>query len=939
MKNYFIFLISLFSVIISAQTVNADVFEINYQTSLNANNLFNYKDKILFTGENVNGKHNAIWAYDKPSKKSYRIKEIETGWSSLSVSKFSSLKEKVYFTIVNSPNNELWVTDATTEGTYKVFEFPESTYVYKMESFGNHILAITTGKGLYISDGTPAGTKIIQGITGEIAPGINYYNGYIIFGAKNANFSNEMWASDGTDTFRILDAETNGILFIHTDAYEYLLGDKMIFYGRTANGAKDGIWQLNLETKKANYISDAKNFADGIVLNNKLIYKAWDSQFGGRIWVSDGTSQNTFPLNNQNQFVAAMSNQNFLMKNGNSVYFFPRIGNWDRLWKTDGTTEGTVATDIVIDNSGPDFEKSFLINKKLVIRNSTYDKYWLLDEAENLTLLPNKLDDAVEESGKVIFPYTNKKYGNELFQYDFDSNAISLFHDGNHSAGSNPKNFEKTSDGKLIFTAGNTESGNEFYLLENKNSLPQLIKDFDYNGDYSYGIPDGKLFKVGNYYYQKPSSFSKVLARTDGSSENTNLLYFTGNDQLYYDSSFGNLNDNTLVIVTYASENDGRYLKVWKVDNNNNVISLITKIPTSSTIHNGKDGVFYNGYLYFTVGTPDYKTQIWRTDGTSENTTLVPFIIPDAEYYNNTPQLLTVFDNKLLISKNYGLWFYDDFAKEVKEITIPSDDYPFTTQFNISNKPEVIDGKLYLLSQNGYGSLYRFDNMQDSPVALISENMMGPFSKFQKCGNQIFFASGNIENRYNAFWSLDPVKNTNNVIFMNNYSGTDRVKDLTCVNNYMYYSNESNNKILRTNGTQQSITTIDVILDNANQMEATDTLDDMFSFDGHLYFVATTKESGKELFHIKTDLPAFLSINDNQNLKKSTITISPNPTSGLIKVYAKSNINKVEVYDYSGVKIAESQSDNLDFSKLNVGVYLIKIYTKDSVETKKVIKK
>lgn len=945
MKHYFILLISFLTITFSAQNINADVFEINYQTSLNAKNLFKYKDKILFTGENINGKENVIWAYDKPTQKSYRVKEIETGWNSLFMSntpKFSLLKEKVYFAIANSPSNELWVTDATSGGTYKVFEFPESTYVYDMESFGDNILAITTSKGLYLSDGTTGGTKIIQEITGEIAPGISYYNGYVIFGAKNANFSTEMWASNGSDTFKILDAETNNSIYVYHEAFGYNVGNKFVFYARSGNGSKDGLWKFDADSKKTSYIAESKNVSGGVVLNDKLIYKAWDSQYGGRIWASDGTSQNTFPLNNENQFVTSLSNQNFLMKNGNSVYFFPTIGNWNTLWKTDGTAEGTVATNIVFDNNRPDFEKSFPINKKSVIRNSNYNQYWLLDESENITPINNRFDSSIEEPGKIIFPYTNKKYGNELFQYSFDSKVITLFHDGNHSAGSNPKSFQKMPNGKLIFTAANAESGNEFYSIENKNSLPQLIKDFDYNGDYSYGIPDGKLFKVGKYYYQKPNSYTGVLAKSDGTAENTQMLTFpgNGNDRLDDNSSFGNLNDAALVILTYSSDND-RKIKVWKVENSQNTITLIKEIPTSANVHDGKDGIFYNGYLYFTVRKPDNKTEIWRTDGTSENTTLASFSIPDNEYYSNIPEFVIVFDNQLLINKNYKLWTYDDASQVLKDITIATDSYPYTVQFNIVKNSKIIDNKLYLYSQSN-NSLYRFDNFSSQPLVVLTNygsTFYPSYSSLEKCGNSIYLAVGSSENNFNSLWSFDPQSNISNLIYTTNYSGLNKAKNLTCLNNYMYYSKENSNSIYRTNGTQQSVVTMDTTIDNAEQLEPTDSIDDIFSYDGHLYFVATTKESGKELFHIKTDLPTFLMTDDIQNVKKSNITIAPNPTSGFVKIFAESNINKVEVYNSSGAKISETQSDRLDFSKLNSGVYLVKIYTDDFIETKKIIKK
>ncbi|MBV6878307.1 T9SS type A sorting domain-containing protein [Epilithonimonas ginsengisoli] len=939
MKYFFTFLISLFSIPLFSQNVNADVFEINYQTGINGKNLFKYKDKIIFTGDNINGKDNVIWAYDFSTKKSFPVKEIVTGWSSLFSSSpwFSELNDKVYFTIVNSPNNELWTTDATTNGTYRVFEFPQDTSVFEMKSCDNNILYIKTSKGLYVSDGTTAGTKIIPEIKSEIAPGIEYHKNHLVFAAKNPNFSNEMWASVGNETFRILDAETNGILYIYHDAYGYNVGDKFIFYAMNANSSKEGLWSFDINSKKATFIYPAKNFTGGVLLNDKLVYKASNSQSTDNLWATDGTSQNTISLNTQKGFTS-FSVHDIMMKNGNYAYFFPHINNYsNRLWRTDGTLQGTSATDVLVDNYAPNIDKSFPLNKNLVIRNATYNKHWLLDESENLIPITDKMDDGVEEAGKVIFPFTNRKYGREFFQYSFNSQSIVLFHDGKHSSGSNPKSFNINSDNKLIFTAGNAENGNEFYSLEDKNSQPQLIKDFDYNGDFSYGIPNGTLFKVGNYYYQKPTSYTKTLAKTDGTFENTKALVLTGNDNIDESSSFGNLKDNTLIFTTYSSD-VGRTIKVWKTENSGTELSLLKELPTSGTRYGFTQTILYNGFVYFMAENADNKLEVWRTDGTTENTTLAPFTIPDTGNNNNIPVLLTVFDNKILINKDYRLWTYDGLTNAVKEIILPTDT-PFFTQINVSIKPEVIDGKLYLLSQNGYGTVYKFDDFQNPPVALVSDNRMSYVSEFQKCGNQIYFATGPFENRYNAFWSLNPESNTNNLIFMNDYSNTNRVKDLACVNNYMYYLRENSNKLFRTSGTAQSITTVDVTMDNAEQLAATDSIDDMFLFDGHLYFVATTAESGSELFHIKTDLPTFLSTDNIGSVRHSNVTVSPNPTADHLKIYSKSKINKVEMYDYSGVKIGEYQSDNLDLGKLSKGVYLIKIYTNDFIETKKVIKK
>lgn len=937
MRYFFTFFLSILTISVFSQNVNADVLEINHQSGVDGKNLFKYKDKILFTGNNINGKDNVIWAYDYSMKKSYPVKEIVTGWSSLFSSGpwFSELNDKVYFTIVNSPNNELWVTDATTEGTYRVFEFPQDTYVGEMKSFDNEILSIKTSKGLYVSDGTIAGTKMIPETTTEIAPDIRYYQNYLIFAAKNVNFSNEMWASNGSETFRILDAENDEILYVFHAAYGYNVGDKFIFFARTANGSKEGLWSFDVNSKKANYIAEARNYIGGELLNNKLIYKASSSQSQAKLWATDGTVQNTVSLD-QSGFYWFGSDA--MMKNGNYVYFFPQLNNSSsRLWRTDGTLQGTSATDVVIDDYAPNLYHAFPVNKKLVIRSSSYNKNWLLDESENLVVLTNRLDDAIEESGKLIFPYNNIQYGTELFQFDFATKAIDIFYDSRHSVGSNPKGFLQTSSNKLIFTARTEESGNEFYVVENKNMKPKLVKDYDYSGNFSYGIPEGNLFQVGEYLYQKPTSYTKMLAKTDGTAENTRAMFLSGNDNIDESSSFGNLNDNALIFTTYSSD-VGRSIKVWKSENNGAALSLLKELPTSGTRYGLTQTLSYKGFVYFMAENADNKLEIWRTDGTTENTTLAPFTIPDTGNSSNISVLLTVFDNKILINKDYRLWTYDGTANPVKEIIFPTDN-PFFTQINVSRKPEVIDGKLYLLSQNGYGTVYKFDDFQNPPVALVSDNGMSQFSEFQKCGNQIYFATGPIENKYNAFWSLNPDANTKNLIVANDYSNTNRMTNLACINNYMYYSRESNNKIFRTNGTAESITSIGITMDNADQLGAADTIDNVFLFDGQLYFAATTAESGSELFQVKTELPTYLSIETTGDLQRSYVTVWPNPTADHLKISSKSKINRVEIYDFSGIKIGDYHSDILDFGKLNKGVYLVKIYTDDFIETKKVIKK
>ena len=70
--------------------------------------------------------------------------------------------------------------------------------------------------------------------------------------------------------------------------------------------------------------------------------------------------------------------------------------------------------------------------------------------------------------------------------------------------------------------------------------------------------------------------------------------------------------------------------------------------------------------------------------------------------------------------------------------------------------------------------------------------------------------------------------------------------------------------------------------------------------------------------------------------------ISPNPTKGALTITSHVSINSIEVYDLMGKKIVtdicNSNQITRDYSYLESGVYLIKIYSKENSETLKFVK-
>jgi len=92
------------------------------------------------------------------------------------------------------------------------------------------------------------------------------------------------------------------------------------------------------------------------------------------------------------------------------------------------------------------------------------------------------------------------------------------------------------------------------------------------------------------------------------------------------------------------------------------------------------------------------------------------------------------------------------------------------------------------------------------------------------------------------------------------------------------------------------------------------------------------------------DLDAVGVINENQNVSvkennKIKFSIYPNPSYGQININSATN-GKITVYDFNGKVVLSknvSATQTITLGELNKGIYFIKFFTKEAVETKKVV--
>lgn len=90
---------------------------------------------------------------------------------------------------------------------------------------------------------------------------------------------------------------------------------------------------------------------------------------------------------------------------------------------------------------------------------------------------------------------------------------------------------------------------------------------------------------------------------------------------------------------------------------------------------------------------------------------------------------------------------------------------------------------------------------------------------------------------------------------------------------------------------------------------------------------------------LNSEINTACSILNVKEITSVNMTVSPNPTFGKVMITSKSRIEKIEVYNMLGNEIISSTNSNsIDLSLYQSGIYLLRIYAGDSVLTQKLIK-
>ncbi len=267
---------------------------------------------------------------------------------------------------------ELWKSDGTAAGTTLVkdlypgqhreydsyggwMDFPNSSSPEQLTNVNGTLFFVandaTTGRELWRSDGTAAGTTLVKDIKSGSGGSIGYsnsltnVNGTLFFVADDGTHGWELWKSDGSTSGTVLVKDiypgspssfpidltnVNGTLFFVADD------------GR--NGQElwksDGTVAGTVLVKDINPGGASTGFNYLTNESGTLFFVADDGTHGWELWKSDGSAAGTVLVKDINPSGGSLLS-NLTNVNG-TLFFSADDGTGARLWQSDGTAAGTV---------------------------------------------------------------------------------------------------------------------------------------------------------------------------------------------------------------------------------------------------------------------------------------------------------------------------------------------------------------------------------------------------------------------------------------------------------------------------------------------------------------------------------------------------------------------------------------------------------------------
>ena len=327
------------------------------------------------------------------------------------------------------------------------------------------------------------------------------------------------------------------------------------------------------------------------VIGGTAYFAADDGVNGRELWKSDGTTAGTV-LVKDIRVGAGSSNPENLVAVGGTLFFRADDGvNGVELWKSDGTAAGTVLVKDI--NAG------------------------------SLSSNPSSM---VAFGNVLLFNAETAANARELWRSDGTAAGTSLVLDiAAGAADANPRNLTVVG-GSVLFVATDSTNGAELWTTDGTPAGTVLVKDIRPG---SSGSSPGGLVAVGNllFFTANDGSTGIELWKSDGSAAGTilvaDLTAGAGSTPIGEAVAFG----GKLFFVATTAANGA---ELWSSDGTGAGTTLLKDIAAGATGSNPASLFVEGSRLYFSASDGTNGRELWSTDGTAGGTAQVKDIRPGA---------------------------------------------------------------------------------------------------------------------------------------------------------------------------------------------------------------------------------------------------------------------------------------------------------------------
>jgi ELWxxDGT repeat protein len=701
-----------------------------------------FNGALYFTATN-NESGRELWKSDGTEAGTFLLKDIWPGFNSSLPYYLVEFNGHLFFSASDGANGrELWKTDGTTNGTVLAVNLapysgspptdPRMTYPARssfpafLTVYGGALYfraddgSGTHGTELWRSDGTPEGTMIVRDIAqgsfrpfphpsyvepkrslpGPFCP----FNGELYFNATDDHYRFELWKTDGTAT------GTRRVRNIAHGSGAPIVGVGSDLYHQGADGLHGTeLWKTTsggsamlMDIYSGSSNSAPSNFK---LFNGELLFTAthghipFSSIVSNSLWKTDGTTSGTI-------LMQAFTNVDSILfgfvELGGALFFSAAHTNGHELWKTDGTPLGTtLVKDIRAGTLGssPAYPEVF--------------------------------------GSQILFQASDGLSGKELWRSDGTPVGTVLLTNINAGAADAAPGKMTTYAGAVIFIANGSSRGLELWKTDGTGPGTMLLKDIRVGSASAFDPVDGNLRRKftsfnGELFFSANDGINGYeLWKTDGSMTGTVMVKDINDTGPSRDSR---LDKWTVVGNTIFFSADSTYgVELWKTDGTTSGTLLVKNIrrrhPAAGYEQSSDPQhlVEAKGALFFTATDVDREDGIpargtgrewWRSDGTDIGTVRLRDILPG-------PRSSFI---DWVTTVNDRLYFVADDSEHGRELWTSDGTFEGTTMVEDLLPGPASSNPTFLTNINGVLYYFADDGADDLSLRQLTPPASTPFS-------------------------------------------------------------------------------------------------------------------------------------------------------------------------------------------------------------------